>query len=115
MEVSAKNKDSREVSVVYDFGETLAETTEKFGENVTFNHSRGSMIVSLQSYIRAQISAGKTDEEIQNLVSAWKPSQRKQGKTPKEKLQEYVSKLSAEDRAEFLKEFKASQRNKEAA
>lgn len=106
MKVTAKRKDGPEVEVDVDFPENLAELTSSYGDAVVYNHARGSIVVALQGWLRGQLDAKKTPAEIQAAVKEWKPGQRKQGKSPAEKVRESLGKLSPEARAALLKEFK---------
>lgn len=82
--------------------EDLAGLVQNFDEDVIFNHAKRSFVISLQAYVRAQIESGKSQEEIQEAVSEWKPGQRRQTKTPAEKIQDLLAKLSPADREAFL-------------
>lgn len=106
--VSAKRENGEPVSVEFDFGDNLEAMVGLFGEDIVYAHARGSFVVSLQSFIRSQIKQGKSPAEINDAVAKWTPGQRKKGKTPKEKLLDQLSAMSPEDRAEVLKEYKAS-------
>lgn len=105
MDVSAKTKEHPEVvSVSYDIPDSLADLTAKFGEGVVASNAKGAIIISLQAFIRRHID--KPKEELDTLVAAWKPDTRASGpkKTALEKATEALSGLSAEQRAELLKQ-----------
>lgn len=105
MDVSAKTKEHPEVvSVSYDIPDTLADLTAKFGEGVVASNAKGAIIISLQAFIRRHID--KSQEELNKLVAEWKPDTRASGpkKTALEKATEALSSLSAEQRAELLKQ-----------
>ena len=72
VEITAKKND-RAVTISYDFGENLQEMAEKFGENVVYTNARKSFIITAQAAIRRMIEAGRSDEEIQQKMSLWKP------------------------------------------
>ena len=113
MQVTAERKGGPAVAVEYDFGDDISALTDKFGSDVVFSHARRSFVVALQSYIRTQIEAGKSPEEIQTAAANWKPGQRKAGKSISERASDMLSKLSPQERAALLKEYKA--RDKAAA
>lgn len=74
--ISAKTKDGdRVVSVTYDFGETLEQMVEKFGDKVVLSNAKANMIITAQSRIRTAIKAQKSDAEIQDIINQWKPGQ----------------------------------------
>jgi len=105
MDVSAKTKEHPEVvSVSYDIPDSLADMTAKFGEGVVASNAKGAIIISLQAFIRRHID--KPIDEIKKLVDDWKPDTRTSGpkKSALEKATEALSGLSAEQRAELLKQ-----------
>lgn len=108
MKVSAKRKDGPSVEVEYDFGDNLKAMVEKFGEDIIFQHAKGSLVVALQGWLRSLLDREKTPADIQKEVKDWKPGQRRQGKTPKEKATEALAALSPEERAAVLKQMKAA-------
>lgn len=110
MEVTAKRKKTgATVKAAYEFGSDLATTTKIFGESVVFNHVIGALKVAFQGWLRAQLDAGKSQEEITAGAKAWKPGQRKAAMTPAEKLRKQLNEMTAEDRAAILRDYKASQ------
>jgi transcription antitermination factor NusG len=44
-----------------------------FGDDVVFSNARANMVISAQRIIRNGIDKGKTDAEIQEVLTAWKP------------------------------------------
>lgn len=105
--VSAKRTNGEAVEVRFDFGDNLQDAVAKFGDEIAWNHLRGSMRVALQGYIRSQMDQGKTPAEIQTLVDSWKPGQRRTSVPKAEKLRKQLDQLSPEERAELLKAYKA--------
>ena len=106
--ISATKKDSEKtVTVKYEFPATLATMTEKFGEDVIYDKAVGALTIDVQSVIRRNFD--KSDEEIQEIVSAWVPGVRQVGvkKTPLEKAQAALRAMSAEDRAALLAQLSA--------
>ena len=95
----------------------LNELVANFGEELVFTHARRSFVVGLQSFVRAQIETGAEQSAIQEAVQGWKPGQKKPGKSPAERIQEIMSKLSPEEREAVLKEHgvKPSRRQHAAA
>lgn len=104
--ISAKRKNGKPIAVDFDFGKDLDEMTEKFGENIVYNHAKGSLTVALQGFMRGQIDQEKTEKEVAAAVKIWKPGVRRQGKSPIDKMRDQLGKMSAEERAALLKEMR---------
>ena len=114
-EVTAKRKKTgATVKASYDFGANLAESVKLFGESVVYNHLIGALKVAFQGGLRAQMDANKSQEEITAWAKAWKPGQRKAAMSPADKLRNQLNAMSAEDRANILREYRASQKEKAA-
>ena len=118
--VSAKLKDSdRVVTVQYDFGTNLEAATKLFGQDVVFSRFLSAAVIDLQSLIRSHmktrinkkgevIGEPKSDEEIAALVASWKPGVKQVvRKSAVEKAKDALSQMSAEQKAEFLKQLSA--------
>lgn len=103
MQISAKTEDGKSVTVDFDFGNTLQEKVDKFGEDVVDGHIQRAFTLSLQSWLRGQLRAGKSAEDIQKEVQDWKPGARRAAKTPLQKAMEELEKMSPEERAEVKK------------
>lgn len=95
------------VAADIDFGSTLAESVSKFGEGVVHRQFIAAVTVAFQGWLRAQGAQGKKPAEIQTAANNWKPGERKASKTPQEKLKELLASMSAEDRAQILKDYKS--------
>lgn len=115
MKVTAEREGGAKVEVDYDFGEDLDQLVNKFGADVVFSHARRSFVVTLQSFIRTQMDRGKSETEIQEAVNEWRPGQRKQGKSPQEKVQDMLAKMDPSARAALLKEYRAREKAQAAA
>lgn len=63
-------KDGKEARVFYDYGDSLADMTELFGEAVVFSNARGKMIIGLQAAMRSRLKAG---QDIGKLIESYKP------------------------------------------
>jgi len=87
---------------------TLADLVAEFGEDKVISHAKSSVTVALQSNIRAMLKAGKSQKEIEEAVSKWKPSTRTPGKSKLEKAQELFGTMSAEERKDLLKRMSAA-------
>jgi hypothetical protein len=76
MEVTARKKidgEDKIVTINYDFGEDLDEMVEKYGKDVVFSNARASFIITLQAAMRRYMTGGRSQEEISELLSGWKP------------------------------------------
>jgi hypothetical protein len=110
MQVTAERKEGGSVTVEYEFGESLADLSNKFGDEVVRSHAQRSFVVALQSFIRSQLDQGKSQEEIQAAVNEWRPGQRQKGKSPAERVSDLLSKMDPAARAALLKEYRAAQK-----
>ena len=63
----------QEITVEYDFGDSLEDMKEKFGEEVVKSKVKQKLVIDLQAYVRGLLRAGKTEDEITEAVAAWKP------------------------------------------
>lgn len=114
MKISAERKPNGDkqggaIEVDYDMPVSLSDMVKRYGENVVYNHARGSITVALQGYLRSQLAKEKppSPAEIQKEVDTWKPGVRKQGKSPAEKARDALALLTPEQRAALLKEHRA--------
>lgn len=111
MEVSAQiNKGdnagkSATVNVPSLDAEDLKTLVENFGEQEVYDHARRSFVVSLQSNIRAQIDAGKSDQEIQEAALEWRPGRTRVTRSPQERISEMLGKMSPAEREALLAQF----------
>lgn len=113
--VKAERRNGTSVEVEYDMPDTLAGLTEKFGEEVITSHASRSLVIALQAYIRPQMDKGLSQEDIQSLVTDWKPGVKKAAKSPIERAREEITKMSPADRAALLKELRQKKDEQQAA
>jgi len=96
--------------VNYDFGDNLDEAVELFGADVVYSRFVAASVVDLQALMRRHLGGEKpkTQDEIQKLAEEWKPgvSSRKRRST-KEKAEELIGQMSAEERAALIAELQA--------
>lgn len=83
----------------------LKTLVENFGESEVFEHAKRSFVVGLQSFLRNQIEAGKSDEGIQEAAAEWKPGTRRAAKSPQERIAELMAKMSPAERDAMLKAY----------
>ncbi len=104
--VSAKiGKDGPPVEVDYPLldAETTSPLNANFTEKVVVAHAKSSITVALQSFLRGLIKAGKNAKEAQAATNEWKPGMRTPGKSKLEKAEDYLGKLSEDERKALLK------------
>ncbi len=104
----------REITVNFNFGENLADATEKFGEAVIFSNFVRQAKVGLQSIVRsnagqlneAKDEYAKSEEEIINALASWSPSDGTVTRLSKgDKLDKLLGGMSEEERAELLAKY----------
>lgn len=95
-------------TVKVPFAENLEELKTQFGEEVIYTKARQSMVIALQSFLRGLLDANKSQEEIQQAAVEWKPGMRRPAKTPEDAARDALGKMSAEQRAAFIKELRAA-------
>ena len=93
------------VSGEYNFGSTLAEAIELFGEDVVLHNFKQQARISFQSVLRRLYN--KPEEERQAYISNWKLGVPPVRKSAVDKAKDLFASMSDEQRAEFLKQWKA--------
>jgi hypothetical protein len=111
MKVGAKRKDDAEQTVVeFACPETLDAMIEAYGHELVFNAAKGSIVISLQSYIRRLLTKGSSPDAIAEAVAAWRPDVRAIVKQSAfDKVSGEVEKLTAEERAALLERLMAAE------
>lgn len=101
---------SREVtaSAEYNIPESLEELRAAFGDEVVASNAANAITIALQAFMRRHIE--KSAEELQALVSAWKPETRAAvvRKSAFEKASDAIGGLTAEQRKELIAKLKAA-------
>ena len=108
IEVSAKKgKDGEPTSVMYDFGDNLAEMTKLFGEDVVYNEAKKQMIVGLQAGIRRCIETGRVATDF---AAKWKPGEKTAGVAvdPLKAALAALAGMDPEEKEQFLKDARAA-------
>lgn len=106
-EVSAKNgQEAKNATATFRVGENLHELAEQFGEEVVYSHAKRSVIIALQTTMRAAIEAGETQEQLQARVDEWKPGLKKPAKSPLDKVRDEIARMSPEDKKRIMKELR---------
>jgi acyl-CoA reductase-like NAD-dependent aldehyde dehydrogenase len=109
MKVSARTKSKpTPVEVEVNVPDDLDGQTKMYGKEVVAAHAKGSIVISLQAFMRRHISKGSTPQQIQEAVKAWKPDVRSAVKQSAfEKAASTIDKLSPQERAELLKKLQS--------
>lgn len=94
----------RVVSTTYNFGGTLEESLELFGEAVVHGVFIDQAVIRLQALLRRCISDSVADKDIQAKVDVWKMTVGgRERKSASEKVHDLLGKMSPEQKAELLK------------
>ena len=110
-EVSAKSpKLDRETVIMVNYGKDVDESVEMFGADAVNSNALANWIVTLQAGIRRAHTAGKTDDEIQSLLSDSKMGAAVSGGRI-DPIQASLAKfkvMNEDERAAFLEQLKAA-------
>jgi len=101
-----KDEESPSATVKYDFGSTLGEAVEKFGEEVVYKRFCAAVTIDIQALIRRNLG-GETPastQEIQATLNEWKPGVQRARKSQKEKAMDLLEAMSDADKAAILAE-----------
>ena len=90
------------------FPETVAETVSWLTEPVTMSIITRQLTLKVQSYMSTLLKGGKTAEEIQAAVNAWKPGMVKPKKSAVDRILEGFTELSPEEKKAMLEKLRAS-------
>ena len=106
---NSETKEKTSASISYDFGATVAESVELFGEEVVLSNFTKSAVILAQGVIRRSVGSGLSEAQIQERFTTWKVGVAAQrvaqdpmvaaaasfaGKTPEEQAA-YVKELQA--------------------
>lgn len=106
VEITA-TKEGKTATINYDFGSNLQEMTEKFGEDVVYSNAKRAMTITAQGAMRRMLVAGKSQEEIQEKMSLWKPGVALERTVdPVASLMRSWGSMSDEQKAEILQKLK---------
>lgn len=63
----------KSAAIAYDFGASLSEATDKFGEDVVFTNFKRTATITAQAAMRRMLEGGKTEDQIVQAMAGWKP------------------------------------------
>jgi hypothetical protein len=98
----------REAEVLYDFGGSVEEAVDKFGEEAVLNNFVAQAKINLQAALRRWMKPDKdgelkTDDEILALAAEWKPGARSvTRKSTVAKAKDLLGKMSDAEKAQLL-------------
>lgn len=104
-----KDDEVQELTVSYNYGDTLAEATELFGEEAVYSLYAAKADIWVQDFARARMKAGDSLEAVQAKLDA-----RKIGvvtRTKKDPVGTFLTnfaKMSTEQKAALLEQMKAA-------
>lgn len=103
---AGKEDDAPSATVTYDFGDSLAEAVDRFGESVVFNRFKSAVTIDIQALIRRELTGEKpaSQDEIQEKVDEWKPGVQRSRKSKKDKALELLGAMSEDEKAEIMAE-----------
>jgi hypothetical protein len=102
--------ESRKITVTIPEPESLQEAGEVYGEDVVLDLFSRAYDVKAQARIRGLAASGKDDNAIQTEMQTWRPDvSRRVSKDPVAEARKQVTKMSAEQRQEFLALLQASE------
>ena len=111
-----KKENERSITLKTQVPETLAEAVDVYGEKVVFSIFMQQKRVKEQGYIRSLLSATvkdsdelvNNDESVAEKFASWKlTGGNRQAKTKQEKMAELMAGMSAEERADAIREAEA--------
>lgn len=96
------------ISIEYDFGDNLADATEKYGEAVVFDLYKAAANIRVQNIARSALLNGKAPEEVVKLASSYVlgTSFSTGPRDPVRTAETAVSKMSPEEEKEFILKLK---------
>lgn len=75
----------------------------KWPVGTVYSRFMASIIIDVQAFMRSQITKDNaTPESVAEAVAKWKPGLKARGKSPIEKIQDLLSRLSEDERAALL-------------
>lgn len=98
----------RTATAKFDLPADLASMTKAYGDAVVYAAAKNAIVISVQATMRRAIEAGKSAADISKIVSEFKPDVRNVVKQSAfEKATGAIKSLSAEERANLLKQLTA--------
>ena len=104
-------KSGKEMTVEWSAPANLDDAVKLYGKEVVFNQAIAALRVAIQGIVRNAMGSEepKTQKQIQQLVTEYKPGIRVRGKSPQEKIAETYAKMSKEEKAALIKRLSGGQ------
>lgn len=100
---SGKKPEGWIIELEHGLPEDLDGLVEKLTETVVYQLACAQYIIGFQNAVRSLAKAGKTDEEIRNVMSTWKPGERLGlGGDPIQRTLANFGNLNKEQQAELM-------------
>ncbi|MFA5699414.1 MAG: hypothetical protein WC954_06750 [Sphaerochaeta sp.] len=91
-------------SIMYDFGDTLSEAIERFGEKVVFDLYLAQAKIQCQAAMRRVMVDGG---DVQQVAKAWMPGTSLEKRVdPQAAVLQFLANATPEEKAEFLAKIK---------
>jgi len=100
--ISTKTGDLEAVVIQFEIDEAIDDATARYGHEVVHSRYKAQLIIDLQAFIRTKLKAGIDASTIQTSVDSWKPGVKSRPKSALEKADDFLSKLTDEQRDEIL-------------
>jgi len=94
------------VEATYDFGDTLDEMREKFGDEVVASNAEQSVTINIQGMMRRMINQGYDEDAVKNRVAEYMPTKGGEKADPVEKFKQRWNTMSKDDREKLLEDLK---------
>jgi len=101
--------ETKSAVVYYDFGDSLEQALDLFDDKVIFTNFRASAKITAQAAMRRYLEAGKSNDEIAELMKGWKPGVSLERKSdPVAAFKAKFASMSEADKVKALAELKAT-------
>jgi len=100
--ISTKTGELESVITSFDIDELIDDAVARYGHEVVHSRYKAQLIIDLQAFIRTKMKAGIDAAAIQASVDSWKPGVKSRPKSALEKADDFLSKLTDEQREELF-------------
>lgn len=97
--------ETREATVEYNFGDTLTDALELFGEDSVFSAFLSKVKIDAQGAVRRMLENNLDSDKITEAMSAWKPGEKLERiKDPVGNFKKHLASMSEEERDAMIAE-----------
>jgi len=100
--ISTKTGDLESIDTQFEFDDLLDDAVARYGHEVVFSRYKAQLTIDLQAFIRTKMKASIDAATIQTSVDSWKPGVKSRPKNALEKADDFLSKLTNEQREELF-------------